>query len=121
MVILNPMVQVIEDGGVPVYIGLLRPDPMKPAGCTFGDARCMVDRSQNCDKSGVMYSIQCNTCEVLVEDDRETSSYIGMTRTTLHNRMLGHLKDQHYKKSISPLHRHDTLSWRNPKTLHYEI
>ena len=47
----NPTVQVIEDGGVPVYIGLLRPNPMKPVGCTFGDDRCMVDRSQNCDKA----------------------------------------------------------------------
>ena len=56
-----------------------------------------------------MYSIQCNTCEALVEDDRETSRYIGMTRTTLHNRMLGHLKDQRYKKSKSLLHCHDTL------------
>ena len=69
----------------------------------------VFNRSQNCDKAGVIYSIQCNTCEVLVEDDRETSHYIGMTRTTLHNRMLGHLKDQRYKKSKSPLHCHDTL------------
>ena len=94
----NPTVQVIEDGGVPVYIGLLKPDLMKQVCCTFGDDRCMVDRSQNCDKSGVMYSIQCNTCEALVEDDRETSCYIGMTQTTLHNRMLGHLKDQRIRK-----------------------
>ena len=31
-----------------------------------------------------------------------------MSRTKVHNRMNGHLRDQRCKKSSSPLHRHDT-------------
>ena len=30
-----------------------------------------------------------------------------MTRTSVHNRMLSHLRDQKGKKPSSPLHRHD--------------
>ena len=30
-----------------------------------------------------------------------------MSRTSVHNRMNGHLRDQRYRKSSSPLHRHD--------------
>ena len=34
-------------------------------------------------------------------------NYIGMTMTSLHNRMVGHLKGQRYKNSSNPLFRHD--------------
>ena len=39
--------------------------------------------------------------------DRDTHNYVGMTRTSLHNRMLAHLKGQRMKSNSNPLHRHD--------------
>ena len=97
--------QVIEDGGMPVHCGIMVSDPMRPNGCIFKDPNCMV--SGKCDVSGVIYRIECNTCNETVLNETEAPRYIGMTRTTLHNRMLGHLKDQHSKCNKSPLYHHD--------------
>ena len=97
--------QVIEDGGMPVHCGLMVSDPMRPNGCIFQDPNCIV--AGKCDVSGVTYRIECNTCNQTIYIETEVPRYIGMTRTTLHNRMLGHLKDQKYKCNKSPLHRHD--------------
>ena len=41
------------------------------------------------------------------EEYRDSHNYVGLTRTTVHNRMEGHLKAQRQKKSDSPMHRHD--------------
>ena len=38
----------------------------------------------------------------------ETHNYVGMTRTSLHNRMLSHLQGQRRKCISNPLYRHDT-------------
>ena len=54
---------------------------------------------------GVIYNIHGNTCNDRIEDNDE--KYVGMTRTSVHNRMLSHLRDQKGKKPSSPLHRHD--------------
>ena len=45
-----------------------------------------------------------------LEDEipEESVRYIGMTRTTVHCRMAGHLKDRKAKKQSCPLFRHDT-------------
>ena len=61
-----------------------------------------------CDTIGVVYKIECKTCLEEIEDDLNTDSYVGMTRTSVHHRMEGHLKGQKAKKSSNPLFRHDT-------------
>ena len=38
---------------------------------------------------------------------QESVRYIGMTRTSVHNRMLAHLKTQKQKNNACPLYRHD--------------
>ena len=100
--------QVIEDGGKPIHSGLSISDPMRTDGCIFRDENCIVDTKYKCDTTGVVYRIECNTCNEAIPDCNETDRYIGMTRTSLHNRMDSHLRDQRYKKSSSPLHRHDS-------------
>ena len=54
--------KVIEDGGIPIHCGLRIKDPLRPPGCVFGDPLCMVKDSQQCDKMGVIYQIQCSKC-----------------------------------------------------------
>ena len=96
----------IEDGGKPVYSGLRVNDPKRPTGCIFGDINCIVSDKYNCDTSGAIYRIECTQCNSVI-DTGETDRYIGMTRSTVHSRMLGHLKDQKSKKTSSPMYRHD--------------
>ena len=66
----------------------------------------MVKNDQQCDRAGVIYMIQCMKC---LEDkpSEEAMRYIGMTRTTVHNRMVYHLRDRDSKLSSSSLYRHD--------------
>ena len=94
--------QVIEDGGMPVHCGLMVSDPMRPNGCVFQDPNCFV--SGKCDVSGVIYRIECNSCNQTIYTETDIPRYIGMTRTTLHNRMLGHTKDHKSKCNKSPLY-----------------
>ena len=77
----------------------------------------MVRQDQQCDRMGVIYNITCNQCNSNVDtggtntgdtgNGDSTEKYIGMTRTSIHNRMVGHLRDQKSKKESSPLYRHD--------------
>ena len=97
---------VIEDGGKPITSGLCVSDPLRPKGCVFGDTQCMVDPDFRCDTAGIIYKINCVDCMEEI-DDSENDYYVGMTRTTVHARMLGHLKDQKSKLKKSPLYRHD--------------
>ena len=41
------------------------------------------------------------------ELEKEPPTYIGLTRSTIHARMLDHLKGQRMRSSGNPLHRHD--------------
>merc|ERR1712240_295330 len=55
---------------------------------------------------GVVYKINCRNC--MTEIDRDSiDRYIGMTRTSLHNRMRSYLAGQRRKSSSNPLWRHD--------------
>ena len=67
---------------------------------------------------GVLYEITCNTCTAPVEagdNNKETRqpggqarcNYIGMTRTSVHYRMMGHLQGQKARSRKNPLWRHD--------------
>ena len=62
----------------------------------------MVARSTSC-----AVLIECNSCNQTIYTETDIPRYIGMTRTTLHNRMLGHTKDHRSKCNKSPLYRHD--------------
>ena len=98
----------VEDGGRPIHIGLKVRDPMRPKGCIFNDPTCFVDSNSECDRCGVVYKITCIKCTETADNDREVHNYIGMTRTSLHNRMQGHLTGRRRKSRNNPLYRHDT-------------
>ena len=79
---------------------------MRPKGCLYGKANCIVEDG-NCDKIGVVYRITCKSCLSVIEENCDTHNYVGLTRTTVHNRMEQHLKAQHQKLSSSAMYRHD--------------
>ena len=110
-------VLVQEDGGFPVTSSLRRTDPFKPHGCRFGDDQCMVEDNKDCAKSSVVYEITCTTCNETVDvtTDRQPGgqgapNYIGMTRTSVHQRMISHARGQQGRKESNPLWRHDRES-----------
>ena len=121
--ILNPegcseRTHVVEEGGIPVTTSVRRNDPFYSGTCRYGDQNCIVKQGVNCSQSGCLYEITCNNCLEPVDlsqdckESREPGgqprlNYIGMTMTSLHNRMVGHLKGQRYKNSSNPLFRHD--------------
>ena len=79
----------------------------------------MVESSKDCAQMGAIYEITCDDCKEPINLDIEVDlrsrdpgqqnriNYIGMTRTSVHCRMLGHLKGQKAKSSANPLWRHD--------------
>ena len=78
-------------------------DPIRPR----GDPNYIITNCQICNSSDIVYQIECVTCNADIDMDAVTHHYIGITRTTLYNRFLGHLKGQQSKCSKSPLFRHD--------------
>ena len=99
----NEKVLVIEDGGMPITQGLKIKDPLRPSGCIFNDSRCPVKEGIDCDRTGVIYKIECRTCIDIAEDPSKTYNYIGLTRSSLHSRMLSHLDGQRRKKGNNSL------------------
>ena len=59
--------QIIEDGGKPIYYGLKVRDPLRHQGCIYGEDTCMVDIKYPCDTLGVVYRIECMTCNAEVD------------------------------------------------------
>ena len=96
---------VVEEGGLPVTLGLRVKDPFRRDGCTFKDPECMVDAGVNCSKQDSVYCITCDGCQENVFQGpnplhmpRSTDAggetrlhYIGMTGTSLHCRGKSHL------------------------------
>ena len=90
---------VTEDGGLPVTSSLRRTDPFRRAECRYKDPTCMVDPTKDCAKCSVIYEITCKDCNQKVQDPLKSTvpgeclvpNYIGMTRTSVHWRMQGHL------------------------------
>ena len=88
-------------------------------GCKYGDDACITDYKVDCSKSGVVYKITCNSCDQPLSDNNIRTStstdpggqtkhnYVGMTTTSIHNRMCRHLAGQRYKHRSNPLNRHD--------------
>ena len=112
-------IKVVEEGGAPATASLRRADPFKMAGCRFQDGSCMVDAKQDCSQMGCIYEICCKACQDPVHQDQAKTkvtrepggqdrvNYVGMTRTSVHARMISHLKNQKSKLQSSPLWRHD--------------
>ena len=64
-------VLVIEDGGQPIHVGLKTRDPLRPKGCIFYDETCPVLQGTDCDRTDVIYKIECMTCMEAMEDGEE--------------------------------------------------
>ena len=98
---------------------LKKKDPFRPNNCRFQDKNCPVNPRQDCADMGAVYEITCNLCKEpvhqggsQVQDSKDPGAqhrynYIGMTSTSVHCRMLGHLEGQRARSNSNPLHRHD--------------
>ena len=94
-------------------------DPFFPGGCRVNDHNCPVEKGKDCAVMGVLYETTCNSCKEPVNPQdgelKETRkpggqpryNYLGMTRTSVHYRMVSHLQGQSSKSSKNPLFRHD--------------
>ena len=102
---------IIEDGGRPIHTGIKINDPCRPPGCIYGDTNCIVDQKYHCDLTSRIYKITCIQCNLIIvnssDAEKESPNYIGLTRSSIHARMLDHLKGQKSKSMGNPLYRHD--------------
>ena len=98
---------------------LRQADPFFPGGCRFKDDNCPVEEGKDCSQQGILYEITCNNCTEPVDSssiqEKESRkpgcqaryNYLGMTRCSVHYRMISHLNGQKSKSSKNPLYRHD--------------
>ena len=109
---------VVEEGGIPVTTAVRRTDPFYNGKCRYGDENCIVMEGVIFRQSGCLYEITCDNCQLPVDLSQDVRvirepggqprpNYIGMTTTSLHNRMIGHINGQKYKNTSNPLYRHD--------------
>ena len=103
----NGKILVVERAGAPITAGLIETNPFKTKGCTFKDENCIVE-GDDCSQNKVVYNITCDQCSEVVDNDTDNEgTYIGMTATSIHNRMLQHLQYQKRKDRKGPMTRHD--------------
>ena len=110
---------------------LKKTDPFRQEACRFDDPTCIVEKGKDCALMGCIYEITCNACEDPVDLaqcgplDKDTKdpgqqrrpNYVGMTSTSVHWRMQGHLSGQRSKSSSNPLWKHDSETHEgNPQT-----
>ena len=110
---------VLEEGGHLVSLGLHKRDPFHTSGCKFKDPECIFNCKKDCSLMGAVYVIRCNSCQMNLDPTVKekptqpggirTHHYIGMTATSIHNRMLSHLQGHKNKSNNSVMHRHDVL------------
>ena len=75
----------------------------------------MVESGKDCAKTGVLYEISCVQCNQNLTQQTvsrgpggcQAPNYIGMTRTSVHWRMVSYLQGQKSKSPSNPLYRHD--------------
>ena len=82
----------MEEGGVPLTLGLKKSDPCETPGCQFGDKNCWVAGSK-CATMGSVYCITCNSCKQVLDPEIKevpaipggvkSAHYIGMSATSL--------------------------------------
>ena len=96
---------VLEDGGVPVHLGLSVSDPFRTQGCKY-DEECMVRLEDDCSRMNVYYEVTCNACSATVEEEiiqpdpnmrvevrggmRRVRKYVGTSGRSLHARQAEH-------------------------------
>ena len=106
----------MEEAGEPVSIGLKKNNPFRSGGCQFGDQACIVDEKYSCADMKCIYMIKCVKCTEQNPNEKEdprqlggvkSMHYVGMTSTTVHNRMLSHIAGQSAKTPGNALHQHD--------------
>ena len=120
-----------NNGGQPAVTSLKKTDPFRQETCRFLDPTCIVEKGKDCALMGCIYEITCDACEDPVDLttggplDKDTKdpgkqrrpNYVGMTSTSVHWRMQGHLSGQKSKSSGNPLWRHDSETHGgNPQT-----
>ena len=98
-------------------LGLKATNPFKVDGCQYKDPRCLITGKNDCSKMNSIYVLRCKACkDKLDPDEKETpqkpdgihsSHYIGLTTTSVHNRMIDHKEGHHQKDPKNPLHKHD--------------
>ena len=111
---------VLEDGGLPVTLGLKKRDPFRVNGCTFKDKKCIVSPNTDCSRQGQVYIITCKSCKSNVYEGPKPmvhpkwneaggegrANYIGMTGTSLHARAASHLAAVTSKNKSNALYMH---------------
>ena len=120
--------KVVEDGGVPISMGLKRRDPHKSDKCIYNED-CMVDVKNDCGVMNTCYSITCNKCpeetaevtapnpkqraRVTAGSRRKTSNkisakqnYIGTSGRSMHARSLDHMTAINKLDSKNAMARH---------------
>ena len=107
---------VMEEGGVPITMGLKKTDPRETQGCQFGDDNCWI-QGNKCSAIGSIYVVTFNSCkEVLDPEIKEipevpggvkSSHYLGMTWTSLHNRHKDHRQKHLAKNESNVMVKHD--------------
>ena len=114
-------IQVVEEGGLPVSVGLRVNDPFHPGTWRYGHKECIVEKGKDCATMGILYEITCKSCNEVIEmnEGEQTSrqpggqqgpNYVGMSMTSAHCRMHDHLAGQRQRKENNPLNRHDKES-----------
>ena len=109
---------ITEDGGQPAVSYLKKTDPFFTQTCRYGDENCIVEQTKDCGTMGIIYELTCNTCtepiagldvckESRTPGGQTRPNYVGMTSTSAHCRMSGHLTGQRSKSTNNPLWRHD--------------
>ena len=105
---------VTEDGGISISASLRKSYPFRNQQCRFNEPEYIVERGRDCSTQGVLCEITCVKCNSEVIEPTScgpgsclTYNCIGMTCTSVHWRMMHHLKGQKAKYSSNPLYRHD--------------
>ena len=110
----------MEDGGLPVTLGLRVKDPFRHEGCTFNNPDCIVDAAMDCSKQDAVYSITCGGClDDVVQGPNPLNMpkpedaggqtrvpYIGMMGTSLHNRGKSYMMSVYIKDKSNALAHH---------------
>ena len=72
---------------------------------------------KDCSLMGAVYVIRCNSCKAeldpmikeqpTIPGGIKSQHYIGMTATSIHNRLISHIQGHKSKSKHSVMHRHD--------------
>ena len=119
---------VLEDGGIPITMGLKSRDPFRTQECTFSDVNCMVDTTTDCSQQDKVYIITCNGCMQDITTPPMTGlkptepggearyNYVGMTGTSMHARAKSHAQciSSMNKSNALAKHVHDIHNGTSP-------